>query len=350
MQTFEQRTNRSNLYLLSDLPAAIEIRDGKPAKLVLNQANADSSCMRCVNPPCISAPPLSAEDLDISFSADHSRALCPVKAIHWDKSTEYPEIDESTCIGCGLCAAMCPIGAIHSSQDRTHFIVAKQQNNYLEQKPSTLHNKEMQILQLKELASIAKSGCYLMESDTIIKKLHKRLGLIDAANQNQFIRNILISLGCDTYIRRTGDNSYRMDGIISFTKGKTSGPLEVEFGDDCLGAIRLILDDIAVLHARYDVEKNNQTPLVIFHHMPNLRQGYWQVCVDIRQVTNIRVRTLTIIALILLMWNNKKLSESFDSYFFESRRQIDLLPLLTQAMGREINAGASVSSAFRPVK
>ena len=306
--------------------------------------------MRCVNPSCIKAPLLNSETLDISFSADHTRTLCPVNAIHWNEGTGYPEIDKATCIGCGLCAALCPIGAIHASKNRTHFVVAKQQTNYLYLQSINHQNKGIQVQQLKDLASIVKSGCYLKESATIIDNLHNRLAQIDASNQNQFIRNILISLGCDSYIRRTGDNSYRMDGIISFSKGKTSGPLEVEFGDDCLSAIRLVLDDIAVLHARYGIEKNLQSPLVIFHHMPNMRQGYWQVCIDIKKITNIRVRTLTTVALILLMWNNKKLLESFDSYYFKSRRQIDLRPLLTKAIGRNINAGASVSSAFRPAK
>jgi NAD-dependent dihydropyrimidine dehydrogenase PreA subunit len=39
-------------------------------------------------------------------------AICPVKAITWNKNKKTLEIDESKCTNCGACAKSCSVGAI----------------------------------------------------------------------------------------------------------------------------------------------------------------------------------------------------------------------------------------------
>ena len=46
-----------------------------------------------------------------NISQDINLNVCPVNAIK--AGNESIEIDENICIGCGICAARCPIGAIH---------------------------------------------------------------------------------------------------------------------------------------------------------------------------------------------------------------------------------------------
>lgn len=48
--------------------------------------------------------------------------VCPVECFHVDDSMTY--IDPETCIDCGGCAPMCPVGAIHPSWQMPPEMVA----------------------------------------------------------------------------------------------------------------------------------------------------------------------------------------------------------------------------------
>lgn len=66
---------------------------------------AGSCCLRCPDEPCL------------RFSPDESGggnaiAVCPVDAIHHARSDQGPTIADH-CMGCGLCATRCPVGALH---------------------------------------------------------------------------------------------------------------------------------------------------------------------------------------------------------------------------------------------
>jgi len=50
------------------------------------------SCQQCVSAPC--------------------QAVCPVKAISRDESLNRVTIDQDVCIGCRMCVAVCPFGAM----------------------------------------------------------------------------------------------------------------------------------------------------------------------------------------------------------------------------------------------
>jgi len=50
------------------------------------------SCQQCESAPC--------------------QAICPVKAIYRDESLNRVMIDYDTCIGCRMCVAICPFGAM----------------------------------------------------------------------------------------------------------------------------------------------------------------------------------------------------------------------------------------------
>lgn len=51
------------------------------------------SCQQCEDAPCMT--------------------VCPVKAIHRDQDLDYVKIDYDVCIGCRLCVAVCPFGAMN---------------------------------------------------------------------------------------------------------------------------------------------------------------------------------------------------------------------------------------------
>jgi Fe-S-cluster-containing hydrogenase component 2 len=51
------------------------------------------SCQQCEDAPC--------------------KAICPVRAIHRDAALSYVKVDYDVCIGCRLCVAACPFGAMN---------------------------------------------------------------------------------------------------------------------------------------------------------------------------------------------------------------------------------------------
>lgn len=64
-----------------------------------------SFCLRCPDEPCV------------RFSVDESGggnaiSVCPTDAIHGARSAAGPTVSDA-CVGCGLCAVRCPVGALH---------------------------------------------------------------------------------------------------------------------------------------------------------------------------------------------------------------------------------------------
>ncbi len=51
------------------------------------------ACQQCADAPCM--------------------AVCPVKALAREKSLDYVKVDYDLCIGCRLCVAVCPFGAMN---------------------------------------------------------------------------------------------------------------------------------------------------------------------------------------------------------------------------------------------
>lgn len=95
-----------------------------------------------------------------------------------------------------------------------------------------------------------------------------------------------------------------MDAVYSSKiKPKCSGVVEIEFGRDTLEASRGILDDIAVMHSRNNLGKKDNAALVVCLSFPNKRQGYFQVIKDIHRVLDLKIQTISLGALLLLVWN-----------------------------------------------
>ncbi len=55
------------------------------------------SCQQCVDAPCME--------------------VCPVKAISRDESLSVVQVNQETCIGCRMCVAACPFGAMGFNVD-----------------------------------------------------------------------------------------------------------------------------------------------------------------------------------------------------------------------------------------
>jgi hypothetical protein len=189
-----------------------------------------------------------------------------------------------------------------------------------------------------------RSGEFLSESDNILDEL--RTKMLDAWSRvgDRFpvhlARNLLIAAGCGAAMRRKGDVFARMD-IVLGQPWPDFGCAEVEFGDEAvLDAPRDLLDDIAVCVGRHGRNLLPLEALIITDVLPNRRSEYWRIIQDVRKVLEVKIGTVTVLALCMLVWRGRKMSELPPGIFHvdidtPSYRKAVLEPLL----GRELKIG-----------
>lgn len=279
-------------------PARITFSDGK---------TAIGSCIRCFHPFCMEYSP---EELELSvfqdFPADKNSDVCPTSAISWTHETPAPVVNKKACILCGLCVSRCPTRAIYLDNDGACVNDEPNDHFILQCKPS---DAEATATTTKLFQKVPEKGIYLFESDSTMKKFREKFEGVAHAQSAQFpnhlARNLLIAVGVGAAMRRRGDTNIRMDLVLG-PPGVKHGTGEVELGAEVLDAPRNILDNVAILVARYKLSKNNIVPLIVSLDLPNLRSEYWQFIKDVRSVLNVKINSITVGALIVITWNRAK--------------------------------------------
>lgn len=276
----------------------------EPATLLCNEDWITAACLRCYDPHC-----MKFSNADIScgifqnFSHECNFNVCPVDAINWNFNKELPEIDNNLCIGCGLCATRCPVGAIFKSKNRMK--IAEPASDYIDI-PITPENIKKHEQFILKMGKISWNHKFQQETDEIMDCLYHKVSIFDGRSMvpNILVRNLFIALNYECATSRTGDVYTRMDAVYSRKNPPIcSGVVEIEFGRDTLEALRSILDDIAVMHSRSILDKNENTAIVVCLSFPNKRQGYFQVIKDINKVLDLKIQTISLGALLLLLWN-----------------------------------------------
>jgi len=338
----KKKTFNTYLKELKDDIKPVEIRwsgDGSPARIMFdNEIEVNGACIRCFNPPCIY---YKDEELKLpifnEFPVDKNDQVCPTLAISWPINYESPIIDSDLCILCGLCVQRCPVRAI--SFDNKSAIINDTQNTiFIESKK--VANPEYDTTILNSFSNIKESGIFLNESEEHFNTLYHRFVEISKKQTSQFpnhlARNLLLGVGVGAAMRRLGDTNIRMDLLLG-PPGIKIGAGEVELSNTIIDTPRNLLDDIAVLSTRYHIDKEQIVPLVVCLSLPNLRSEYWQFVSDVNKILDIKINTITIGALIILIYNNKKLSiENCDEYFI-FQNATSLKSKLEVIVDREIN-------------
>jgi ferredoxin len=234
------------------------------------------------------------------FPVDASDSVCPMDAILWERGMQFPLIDEERCINCGICARRCPIGAIYSNGANA---VIHANEDYVEFLPVTHETEKRHRETLLNLKEIKHDGSFQTVSERSLGIVYGKLNEQQTGVQfpNLIVRNFFLVLGNQCIIRRHGDVYFRIDSIIA--DKPVIGVAEVEFHKDTLESPRAILDDIAVLSSRYEIEKTQIKPFIISLEFPNTRTEYWRVIKDIKDVLGVRVHSLTLGALCMLAWS-----------------------------------------------
>ena len=277
----------------------------------------ESVCLRCHIPTCMH---FSKEELNFnafeSFASDTDSAVCPSMAISWSHDRTAPIIDPNLCISCGLCIYRCPIGAIYYD-DTMIACVNDNESKFFE----LAHSQDVHKSMIEKLNSISKYSILPVINEEHFTRVYGRINEVGVQLPLKFpnliIRNLLILLGLDAVIGRKGDVYTRMD--LLFSDMKSIGIAEIERGLDILNSPRNILDNVAVMHSRYNFDKKLIVPLIISFSLPNQRSEYWQVISDINKITGIKINSLTLGALLLLLWQNKQLNiDDIQTFYADS--------------------------------
>lgn len=344
MQILNEKIRRTTLKLTKEIPEAVVISPGKSA-ILQTSSDMHGACLKCDNPSCIN---LNSEHIKCDqvkeFPEDRDTRVCPVGAIDWDENLEVPVIDDSKCTHCGLCARQCPVGAIYYGNDKIN--ICYEAEGYQEV-PYNENTIDQQNVLINEIRSKKRTGCFIVESDQVMDDIYGRIQRSRLLPE-KFIRNVMVGLGCKCATRRVGDVYIRMDAIYNASSG-TFGVIEVEFGVDTLSASRGILDDIAVLHSRYQIDKHSNTAVVVCLSLPNLRQGYWQVIKDIAVIENIRISTLTCGAMLILLWNQLDLDLGVAD-FYADYDSPTIRTLLNNKLGRNVQITEKFLGILEPFK
>lgn len=300
----------------------------QPSKIIYDNGDVEESkCLKCKNKKCIfySLEEICSDKAQIPINIDKN--ICPVSAIY-SKGGEVI-IDKTKCIKCGLCASRCINKSIYANDD-----------NYPTVNKGDCEKSE------NDFKNVIIEGEYLIENDDIINSIYSDIKSKNI-DPNIIGRNLLIQCGIKSVLSRKGDVNLRMDSLI--VSEDRLGVCEIEFGNDVLSCPRCLLDDIAVMCSRYNCNIEDLLALVVALGLPNNRTDFWRVIKDIKDITDIEIQTITIGALLILMWNNKKLNIKDNDYYLDCDNN-SLKEKISIALNRKVVILNDVNSALDTIK
>ncbi len=310
----------------------------KPTSVVLADGRSGTgSCLGCGNAPCMEkdASELALFGTLEAFPGDPSPNVCPTWAIRWNAQHSTASIVATDCIGCGLCVSRCPYGAISLSNGMTACVEIGDPDGLIVTGANKGDHSQPEL-----------SGQIASLNAPAAANLPAAITSLQDSKTTLLVRNLLNEVGLNARTRRRGDTNVRVDAV-GFSRSKRPFVAEIETGNGVLDSPRALLEDVAVLHSRYGYAVDEIDPVSIILSFPNVRSEYYQVIRDIEKVLGLRCRTITVGALVALLWNCARIEGFAGDAFTIGDGAIDLADYL----GIE---GAKLAEpyfgAFRPAK
>lgn len=316
----------------------VHYEHGERTAVILADGRAGAgSCLGCGSTPCMEMDNSELTlfgELD-AFPGDPSRDVCPTRAIHWDGDKSATFVVAYECIGCGLCISRCPYGAISLADGLTASVETADPNKLVVAGPAN-----------GEHPKVKRSGQIARLDAPAATNLPASVGALDDARTTLLIRNLLNEVGLNARTRRRGDTNMRIDAV-GFSRREKPFVAEIETGAGVLDSPRALLEDVAVLHSRYGYAVDRIDPVSVILSFPNVRSEYYQVIRDIEKVLGLRCRTITVGALVALLWNCARLDGFDGDSFTIGEGSIDLADCLGLD---DAKLAEPYPGAFRPAK
>ncbi len=300
-----------------------------------DDSTSTAACIGCADRPCYrySEEELSQLPLD-GFPVDKIEQVCPTDVVSPDGAEGLPRIRSDGCIMCGVCVARCPVGAISIDPSKGALVQTKTNERFVEARQGGRGEEERTRL---AFASVERKGVMVQEANSLVERISTRSDRALTANiryPTVLARNLLRTLGANAAARRIGVSSMRME-ILQVTADGYPGVVEVDFGDQAvLDAPRDILDDVAVMVVRHAWARGKFHTAIITDVLPNRRSEYWHIIADIRNVTGVRVLTISVLSLMLAVWRGQTLTQSkCDQFYADNQTKSYLQHVMTKALG-----------------
>lgn len=317
-----------------DAPVTVVLRSGE---------RGTGTCLGCYDAPCMWID-LSSAVLPktlMAFPRDPDPRVCPTRAITWKSAQQIVDVSPDLCIGCGLCAARCPYGAISITSDGTAHVVSDD--------PDSLAVEPHSMDEFGGHPIPTRTGAIGQPNSSPLADLPTTITNLEDSARAVLVRNLLTQCGLPCLTRRRGDQNVRMDGVFAID-GNRVGVVETEFGTSVLESPRSLLEAVAVLHGRYDLAVSAVEPLSVVLHLPNNRSEYFQVIQDIDYVLGIRCRSVTVGALAALMWRFTSLATLPAGLFSTQPGSTDLLVGIRETVAPGFPDVEPYPASYRPVK
>lgn len=139
---------------------------------------------------------------------------------------------------------------------------------------------------------------------------------------HKLIEKLFDKLDMSINFSRIGDNNARYDAILTVPNETFDGIIEIEVPSTAmLDAPRNLLDDIAVVSNRNGLPLERIVPIVICWTLPNNRTDYWNVINDVKNILDIKIKTLPIMAIAVHYWINTDLKLDDDSFYLDNEKR-----------------------------
>lgn len=274
-------------------------------------------CCNCKEKFCLSYSPQEVHsDFFNSFPHNTSRRVCPTDAI--SIPVDNALIDESKCIGCGICLHRCPFSAFALNTTTGKCFV---QDPKLRVSDSLMSQEQ----QIENIKSLPCEVSYKHISVPFINETSLRI-INNTDAPEIIVRNFLINLGFPTNVNAQGNQHNRIEFFALVDEKFLIG--ECETSNDVLSVSRRILDDLAVLVSRYSLSLEYIIPLAVINRLPNKRTDFYEVIEDIKKVIGVQINTISYACLFFLNLFKSEMSVDDFKKFILNRQNSNLVDVL----------------------
>jgi Fe-S-cluster-containing hydrogenase component 2 len=262
------------------------------SKFEVSVGNTQSPCWKCDDSPCIKLT-MSASPLKMITKGSHSPddSICPTKSITRNLNSEF-EVDERTCVGCGLCVLACPVNSLAlntSSFPETKF-------SKLKDVGAEFHKERdvYALLMTRTPNTITSLG--VMSAMEVVNKLLNQDK--DGKSIRIYVRNIFSNNGFATRIKIDGDTNDSFEVVAE--ADPVVFPIEIAVGGDTLDSTRRIISGCARIIAKQTVSIERLKPILVVDQMPNSRSEIYRIIEDISNYLKLDIRIIPLNVLQLI--------------------------------------------------